>query len=49
MQATFEAIKKMGAGLRTPQIDYGPKKGDNEEGVQTPGYFDVALDAVENQ
>lgn len=52
LQATFEAIKKMSAGLTTPRGDLTPKKngavskGDRED-VQSPGYFDVIADAVE--
>ncbi|KAJ4298275.1 hypothetical protein N0V90_006175 [Kalmusia sp. IMI 367209] len=49
LQATFEAIKKMGAGLKSPQIDFGLKRSENKEVVQTPGYFDVTIDAVEAQ
>jgi hypothetical protein len=35
MQATFEAIKKMSAGLSSPRVDYSPRKSGNgkkEEG-----------------
>lgn len=49
LQATFEAIKKMSSGLTSPS----PKrfanvgKGERKEEVQTPGYFDVIVDAVD--
>ncbi|KAJ4355867.1 uncharacterized protein N0V89_003888 [Didymosphaeria variabile] len=51
LQATFEAIKKMGAGLTSPSpkrtVSRGAGKGGRKEEVQTPGYFDVIVDAVE--
>lgn len=29
MQATFEALKKMGAGLSSPRVDFSPRKNGN--------------------
>ncbi|KAF2448244.1 thioredoxin-like protein [Karstenula rhodostoma CBS 690.94] len=55
LQATFEAIKKMSAGLTSPSpkraVRLGGRGGGREgkagKQVQTPGYFDAIVDAVE--
>ncbi|KAK7181752.1 thioredoxin-like protein [Paraphaeosphaeria sporulosa] len=65
LQATFEAIKKMSAGLASPSPKRavsggrggaeggkaaegsGQGQGQRQGQVQTPGYFDVIVDAVE--
>lgn len=44
LQATFQAIKKMSAGLSSPRIDFGPSR--HKEGAKTPGYFDVTTEKV---
>lgn len=54
-QATFEAIKKMSAGLTSPRIDFSPKKSVRSSGgdagareeARSPGYFDVVVEGVE--
>ncbi|KAF2852690.1 thioredoxin-like protein [Plenodomus tracheiphilus IPT5] len=51
LQATFEAIKRMSAGLASPRLDYGLRKmsqsaGASEE-ARDPGYFDVVTEGVE--
>ena len=50
---TFEAIKKMSAGLASPKIDFGVKRSSEDKGKKGesgneangeeggPGYFDV--------
>lgn len=50
LQATFEAIKKMSAGLASPRIMQGPRNlgADSTAGDgRSPGYFDEVLEAVE--
>jgi hypothetical protein len=58
LQATFEAIKKMSAGLSRPRLDYSPRKSETAVGktgmgigedveVRSPGYFDVVTEGVE--
>ncbi|KAF2819380.1 hypothetical protein CC86DRAFT_413077 [Ophiobolus disseminans] len=55
LQATFEAMKKMGSGLGSPGAEYSPRKSEglrsamrngNEQDVKSPGYFDVAVEAA---
>ncbi|KAF1847519.1 thioredoxin-like protein [Cucurbitaria berberidis CBS 394.84] len=55
LQATFETIKKMSAGLASPRLEAvtrrsfgrrGPDTGTGEE-AKSPGYFDVVVEAVE--
>lgn len=43
LQATFQVIKKMSAGLSTPRSDYSPSK-QKENGERSPGYFDVTAE-----
>lgn len=43
LQATFNAIKKMSAGLSTPRSDYSPSK-LKDNGERSPGYFDVTAE-----
>lgn len=47
LQATFEAIKKMSAGLTTPRGEASPKRWGGSGGAVTPGYFDVVVEAGE--
>ncbi|KAJ4363574.1 hypothetical protein N0V83_009870 [Neocucurbitaria cava] len=54
LQATFETIKKMSAGLASPRLDFSPRRshdgkkgGGPGEGVKSPGYFDVVIEGVE--
>jgi hypothetical protein len=52
LQATFEAIKKMSAGLSSPRLNYSPRKTEGGktglvEDVRNPGYFDVVTERVE--
>ncbi|PSN74665.1 thioredoxin-like protein [Corynespora cassiicola Philippines] len=51
LQATFEAIKKMGTGLGSPRVDFSPRKGTSGgagAGVgESGGYFDVVVEGVE--
>ncbi|CAO2651523.1 Nn.00g040930.m01.CDS01 [Neocucurbitaria sp. VM-36] len=55
LQATFETIKKMSAGLASPRLDFSPRRNDGKkgqitgsgEGVKSPGYFDVVVEGVE--
>jgi hypothetical protein len=52
LQATFEAIKRMSAGLSNPRTELGPKHSSlgsaeaSREGgsVRSPGYFDVVVE-----
>ncbi|KAF3051158.1 hypothetical protein E8E11_010390 [Didymella keratinophila] len=45
LQATFQAIKKMSAGLSSPRFDYSPSK--QSAGERSPGYFDVTTEEPE--
>lgn len=49
LQATFEAIKKISSGLASPSPKRALSRGEGgrKDEVQTPGYFDVSVDAVE--
>lgn len=55
LQATFDAIKKMSAGLGSPRLDFSPRKMGQATVVSAsasaeardPGYFDVETDGVE--
>lgn len=43
LQATFQVIKNMSAGLASPRYDHGlSKKSDN--GDRSPGYFDISTE-----
>ena len=44
LQATFEAIKKMSAGLTTPRGEASPKRKDQGQGREEVGYFDVVVE-----
>jgi peroxiredoxin (alkyl hydroperoxide reductase subunit C) len=46
LQATFQVIKRISAGLSSPRVDYTPKK-DNE-GNESAGYFDVTKEQDES-
>lgn len=48
LQATFQAIKKMSAGLSSPRFDYSPRRerGDSERGL---GYFNVTTEEHEDE
>lgn len=43
LQTTFEAIKKMSAGMGSPRFDHSPGK-EKGEGERSPGYFDVTTE-----
>lgn len=45
LQATFEVIKRMSSGLKSPSIDAGTSHNGLDELVRSPGYFDVIVDA----
>lgn len=45
LQATFQAIKKMSAGLSSPRFDNSPSK--QSVGERSPGYFDVTTEEPE--
>ncbi|OAK97168.1 hypothetical protein IQ06DRAFT_296370 [Phaeosphaeriaceae sp. SRC1lsM3a] len=47
LQMTFEALKRMGAGMASPRVAISPRRNGSstgEENVRTPGYFDVVSD-----
>ncbi|KAH9866717.1 hypothetical protein J1614_008410 [Plenodomus biglobosus] len=48
LQIAFEAVRKMGAGLASPRLDYVPRKSSQppSAGAETkdPGYFDIVTE-----
>jgi hypothetical protein len=46
LEATFEAIKKMSAGLASPRLDYGRvgEGSDSESGMDGKSYFNVVAE-----
>jgi hypothetical protein len=47
LQATFQAIKNLSAGLSSPRFDYTPSK--LSVGERSPGYFDVTIEDPEEE